>query len=963
MRSKVCQREKKTRRNPAVMGILALAMTFVMTVGCFNSAVWAASSDADYFGECTEQSTFNKESSELKDSYYFSDSWFQQDAAVRNDSLALVSMQLTAAYTKDPGADGTGFLEGLGFTDIAFNSAAETDPESCNYTHGRKNLADGTTTLIAVVIQSYSEDSTVKEQGWRQNFMVNGEDETAGEHFAFARAADKVIGDIEALGDSDTVFWVMGQSRGGALTNLIAKRLGDSGRKVYAYTFEAPATVDAGSVTEDYGYIHNYLCHDDIVTKIPMWGMTRYGNAYELKTDETDQDLQEELNKLGSEAAEGDVPNAEWIETDVVDYLGSRVAAREDYSAEHNDIFTDKETGEEITYTYSYQGSLMNLIGVIFRGGLSDVAGYLADNVADAWPAVSYLAEAVKLDGTEEALPYYYGAAKELHAFLSDASDIPIDLSVKDMYAVLRLIGPFALDEDYEPTYDPGGDVMGYLNPVINVALQAGNMTYSHHFDTLIARLKTLAPAPEIEDIDIKITAPEAGDDMDKAPSEVAEFFKDDSFRDAKDSLWISAEACWDTDDEKLQDDCVYYLDVTLETVGHTVPEDLWLKLNGELPAKDPVVTYDEGRGITRVTFEFKIGEPPEIEVSFDTGGKTDAPSPVTVEKGTSLGTVDQPDIPEITEADGVRYKLDGWYDKNGTPWEDVKVSEPVTMYAKWLIYIDQIDVTFVVPALGDKITDAAVPEDAPYYILEQYCSDPNYDTVDEASSEGEYTLNLSISKDPDVSTFALEKNEWDFYNYIGDATINGENVDEPDYSEELYYGMSYSYDESGEYVRVEYYFPVTEKETSDVSYTVEKGGGQTWTRGSDQGAEFVVKRSENDEETFELFKELKVDGNTVPENAYSKASGSLIIDMKASYLETLSEGKHTLTAVFEDGSAEADFSIAEAKESGEGKTPADGDSSKPVKTGDSTDMAAWIFIMAASAVALAGIGLKRYRQ
>ena len=96
----------------------------------------------------------------------------------------------------------------------------------------------------------------------------------------------------------------------------------------------------------------------------------------------------------------------------------------------------DKETGEEITYTYSYQGSLMNLIGVIFRGGLSDVAGYLADNVADAWPAVSYLAEAVKLDGTEEALPYYYGAAKELHAFLSDASDIPIDLSVKDMYAV-----------------------------------------------------------------------------------------------------------------------------------------------------------------------------------------------------------------------------------------------------------------------------------------------------------------------------------------------------------------------------------------------------------------------------------------------------------------------------------------------------------------------------------------------
>ena len=197
----------------------------------------------------------------------------------------------------------------------------------------------------------------------------------------------------------------------------------------------------------------------------------------------------------------------------------------------------------------------------------------------------------------------------------------------------------------------------------------------------------------------------------------------------------------------------------------------------------------------------------------------------------------------------------------------------------------------------------------------------------------------------------------------MGKFTINGEEIEEPDYSKDLFYGLSYDYDVIDNHVYFTFYFPVTEKETSDVSYTVEKGGGQTWTRGSDQGAEFVVKRSENDEETFELFKELKVDGNTVPENAYSKASGSLIIDMKASYLETLSEGKHTLTAVFEDGSAEADFSIAEAKESGEGKTPADGDSSKPVKTGDSTDMAAWIFIMAASAVALAGIGLKRYRQ
>jgi hypothetical protein len=173
----------------------------------------------------------------------------------------------------------------------------------------------------------------------------------------------------------------------------------------------------------------------------------------------------------------------------------------------------------------------------------------------------------------------------------------------------------------------------------------------------------------------------------------------------------------------------------------------------------------------------------------------------------------------------------------------------------------------------------------------------------------------------------------------------------------------------------------VTEKETSDVSYTVEKGGGQTWTRGSDQGAEFVVKRSENDEETFELFKELKVDGNTVPENAYSKASGSLIIDMKASYLETLSEGKHTLTAVFEDGSAETEFTITGEENPGDEDSeeaispddPGDDKSSKAVipedetadesekavKTGDTSDLGTWLIILLAALTVLSGLGIK----
>ena len=819
----------KTKAKRRMSCMLALMLALMMTFSCMTSTGWAAEdSSTYYFGKATEYSTFNSETKDLKDSYYYTDSWFEKDATERNDELALVSMQLTAAAV-NCGSDSNvnKFLEGMGFTDVAFVDNFNKYPDSCNYVHAKKALPDGRT-VVAVVIQSSSEDSTAKEYGWKQNFIVNGEDQASGEHFALAKAADKVIADIEALGDSNTVFWVTGQSRGGALADLISKRLGDQGKNVYGYTFESPAVVDADAVKGDYGYIHNYLCRDDIVPKIPMWGMTRYGNEYELKTEDTDAGIQEELEKIGSNAAEEEIPDAEGLEDEIVNYLSERVGSRADYSKERTDSFTYEDTGEEVTVVYSYQDALANLMATIFGDGISG-ASSLLDNIDVLMPAVEQLAAAVSLDGTDDATLYYYNASKELHKVLSDVSDSKLSLTESDMYALLKLIGPYVVNLDYEVVGDAASDIMGYMNPVVSLVASASLLTYSHHFDTLIARLKVLAPAPKVEDIDIKIEDPEAGDDVSKAPQDVEKFFENDKFKDAKDSPWVSAEAQWDTDDSTLQDDYVYYLKVTLETVGHSLPEDISLKLNGKTPVGDPIISYDESTGITRVTFEFQFGEPPEIEVLFDTDGKTETPDPLSVKRGTSLSTKDKPDIPDIVELDGLKYKLEGWYDENGTAWDDIKVTEPMTVHAKWLIYVDLLDIYFEVPSLGDEIEDATVPEDAPYYILEQYCSDPNYDTVDEASSEGEYTLNLSISlKDPDVSTFALEKDEWDFYNYIGDATINGENVDEPDYSEELYYGMSYSYDESGEYVRVEYYFPVTDEEYENEAEGVIDNDGAT---------------------------------------------------------------------------------------------------------------------------------------
>ena len=107
--------------------------------------------------------------------------------------------------------------------------------------------------------------------------------------------------------------------RGGALANLIAAKLpgklGTANKGVYAYTFESPATTDASLAltgSGQYSYIHNYLSGDDIVPLLPMWGMVRYGNEYELKSEETELALadldtcEKAMHRLEKKAKGGD---------------------------------------------------------------------------------------------------------------------------------------------------------------------------------------------------------------------------------------------------------------------------------------------------------------------------------------------------------------------------------------------------------------------------------------------------------------------------------------------------------------------------------------------------------------------------------------------------------------------------------------------------------------------------------
>ena len=106
--------------------------------------------------------------------------------------------------------------------------------------------------------------------------------------------------------------------------------------------------------------------------------------------------------------------------------------------------------------------------------------------------------------------------------------------------------------------------------------------------------------------------------------------------------------------------------------------------------------------------------------------------------------------------------------------------------------------------------------------------------------------------------------------------------------------------------------------------YKIIEGANGTWTQNTDKTLTF---RANGD---FSAFSEVKVDGNTVSAENYTAVSGSTVITLKKEYLNTLSEGKHTLTVVYNDGNCSTEFEI-------KNKSP---------ETGDSNNYFMWLVLV-----------------
>ena len=93
-------------------------------------------------------------------------------------------------------------------------------------------------------------------------------------------------------------------------------------------------------------------------------------------------------------------------------------------------------------------------------------------------------------------------------------------------------------------------------------------------------------------------------------------------------------------------------------------------------------------------------------------------------------------------------------------------------------------------------------------------------------------------------------------------------------------------------------------------TYYVASGHGQSWTKGASESLTFTFKRVGDDETTFDHFVGLMVDDVALDEGSYDAQPGSVVVALKADYLETLNGGTHMLKALFDDGEAAARFVV-----------------------------------------------------
>lgn len=172
---------------------------------------------------------------------------------------------------------------------------------------------------------------------------------------------------------------------------------------------------------------------------------------------------------------------------------------------------------------------------------------------------------------------------------------------------------------------------------------------------------------------------------------------------------------------------------------------------------------------------------------------------------------------------------------------------------------------------------------------------------------------------------------------------------------------------------------------TNDTNITFKNvaGDGSSWEKGSKDALDFTYATEGAAEDKSEaLFSGLEVDGKALDASAYSYAGPNLKVSLPAAYLETLAEGKHTVKALFNAGTASvsSEFTVTKKEVINDDNTGTTGNdhpgtvdngktsdksksaakNSTAVNTGDNSGIFMYMGILAAAAALLAAYALRK---
>ena len=154
--------------------------------------------------------------------------------------------------------------------------------------------------------------------------------------------------------------------------------------------------------------------------------------------------------------------------------------------------------------------------------------------------------------------------------------------------------------------------------------------------------------------------------------------------------------------------------------------------------------------------------------------------------------------------------------------------------------------------------------------------------------------------------------------------------------------------------------------------YEFTDGAGSTWTKESGVELKFTVERTIENKSAFSHFMNIEVDGKKVSNSYYTAESGSVRIRLKPEYLQKLTSGRHEITALFDDGKADADFTVVGSGNSGDDSDGGDSDgnsgssengSGSRAATGDESMALLWAGVLVTSAMLLACLLIIRRRK